>query len=440
MVVGGDGSLAAVPADPPSRLTRRLGTGDAVVVGLGAMIGAGVFSAVGPAAGEAGWWLPLALVVAAGVATANALSSAQLAAVHPESGGTYVYGRERLGEGWGFLAGWAFVVGKTASCAAMATTFGAYLWPSGARFVGAAAVVVLGGVNLLGVHRTVGATKILLVVVLGALAVAVAGGVAGGLSWDTATVTAGPDAAGSATLPLTAAREVLGAAGLLFFAFAGYARVATLGEEVRDPARTIPRAVPLALGITLVVYAVVVVVSLAAVGPETLATSDAPLTDVVRHGLPSLEPVVVVGAAVASLGVLLSLLVGVSRTGFAMADRGDLPRWFAAVSDRAVPARAEVAVAATVAVVVLVVDLRGAIGASSFAVLAYYAIANASALRLRPDERRWPRWIPAAGLVGCVVVAVSLPLRSVLAGIALLAVGALVHFARRRLTRRHPDP
>jgi len=426
---GVDGSLAAVSADPPSRLTRRLGTTDAVVVGLGAMIGAGVFSAIGPAAGEAGWWLPLALVVAAGVATANALSSAQLAAVHPESGGTYVYGRERLGEGWGFLAGWAFVVGKTASCAAMATTFGAYLWPSGARFLGAAAVVVLGGVNLLGVHRTVGATKILLVVVLGALAVAVAGGVAGGLSWSPS---------GSAVE--TNVRDVLGAAGLLFFAFAGYARVATLGEEVRDPARTIPRAVPIALAVTFAVYAVVLVTALTAVGPVTLASSDAPLVDVVRHGLPALEPVVAAGAAVASLGVLLSLLVGVSRTGFAMADRGDLPRWFAAVSDRAVPARAEVAVAATVAVVVLVVDLRGAIGASSFAVLAYYAIANASALRLRPDERRWPRWIPAAGLVGCVVVAVSLPLRSVLAGIALLAVGALVHFARRRLTRRHPDP
>ncbi|MBM3663798.1 MAG: APC family permease [Actinobacteria bacterium] len=430
-MVGGDGSLAAVPADPPSRLTRRLGTGDAVVVGLGAMVGAGVFAAIGPAAATAGWWLLVGLVLAAGVATANALSSAQLAAVHPESGGTYVYGRERLGEGWGFVAGWAFVVGKAASCAAMAWTFGAYVWPAGARWVGAAAVVVLAAVNLLGVARTLTATKVLLVPVFVALAAAVAGGVAGGL--------VGPASHGG--VGAVSLREVLGSSGLLFFAFAGYARVATLGEEVRDPARTIPRAVPVALGVTFAVYAVVAVVALASVGPEVLAASAAPLVDVVRHGLPGLEPVVVVGAAVASLGVLLSLLVGVSRTTFAMADRRDLPLALAHVSERSgVPDRAEVAVAAVVVVVVLLVDLRGAIGASSFAVLVYYAIANASALRLRPDERRWPRWIPAAGLGGCVVVAVSLPLRSVLAGVALLEVGALVHFALRRLTRRHPDP
>ncbi len=414
-------------ADPPSRLRRRLGVGDAVLVGLGAMVGAGVFAAIGPAAATAGWWRLVGLVLAAGVATANALSSAQLAAVHPESGGTYVYGRERLGEGWGFVAGWAFVVGKTASCAAMAWTFGAYVWPAGARWVGAAAVVVLAAVNLLGVSRTLTATKVLLVLVFAALAAAVAGGVVGGLGGPAPTGGVGP----------VSLRGVLGSAGLLFFAFAGYARIATLGEEVRDPARTIPRAVPVALGVTFAVYAVVAVVALASVGPEVLAASSAPLVDVVRHGLPGLEPLVVVGAAVASLGVLLSLLVGVSRTTFAMADRRDLPGVLAHVSDRSgVPDRAEVAVAAVVVVVVLLVDLRGAIGASSFAVLAYYAIANASAWRLTADERRWPRWVSAAGLVGCVVVAVSLPVASVLAGVLLVGSGAIVHLVRagRRAT------
>jgi APA family basic amino acid/polyamine antiporter len=407
---------------PPSRLVRRLGVGDAVVVGLGAMVGAGVFAAIGPAAATAGWWLLAGLVVAAGVATANALSSAQLAAVHPESGGTYVYGRERLGEGWGFVAGWAFVVGKTASCAAMATTFGAYVWPAGARWVGAAAVLVLAGVNLLGVHRTLAATKLVLVVVFAALAAAVAGGVAGGLSGP------GDAAAAIGQQGGIGPREVLGAAGLLFFAFAGYARIATLGGEVRDPAVTIPRAVPLALAGAFATYAVVAVVALAAVGPGALAAAPAPLVEVVRHGLPVLEPVVVVGAAVASLGVLLSLLVGVSRTAFAMADRRDLPGALSHVSVRSgVPDRAEVAVAAIVVVVVLLVDLRGAIGASSFAVLAYYAIANASAWRLAPHERRWPRWVAAAGLLGCVVVAISLPVASVVAGVVLVGSGAIVH-------------
>ena len=411
-------------SDPPSRLTRRLGTADAVVVGLGAMVGAGVFAAIGPAAAAAGWWLLAGLVLAAAVAAANASSSAQLAAVHPESGGTYVYGRERLGEAWGFLAGWAFVVGKTASCAAMATTFGAYLWPGGATWVGVAAVLVLTAVNLCGVSRTVVATAVMLVVVLASLGAVVVGGVVGGLSWP--ATTDGRSASVSV-------RDVLGSAGLLFFAFAGYARIATLGEEVRDPVRTIPRAVPIALGLATVVYAVVAVVALAAVGPDVLARSDAPLVDVVRHGLPALEPLVVLGAAVASLGVLLSLLAGVGRTAFAMADRRDLPAALAHVGARSrVPDRAQVALAAVVVAVVLTVDLRGSIGASSFAVLAYYAITNASAWRMEPSERRWPRWVSGVGAVGCVVVALSLPASGVAAGVVLLAVGGAVHAVRRR--------
>src|SRR5918998_54641 len=179
-------------SDQPA-LARRLGATDAVVIGLGSMIGAGVFSAFAPAAAAAGPGMLIGLVLAAVVAYCNATASAQLAAQYPTSGGTYVYGRERLGPWWGYLAGWGFVVGKTASCAAMALTVGLYAWPQHAHAVAVAAVVALTDVTAVG---------------------------------------------------------VLQAAGLVFFAFAGYARIATLGEEIRDPARTIPRAVPLALGIT----------------------------------------------------------------------------------------------------------------------------------------------------------------------------------------------
>jgi APA family basic amino acid/polyamine antiporter len=232
-------------------------------------------------------------------------------------------------------------------------------------------------------------------------------------------------------------RGVLESAGLLFFAFAGYARIATLGEEVRDPRRTIPRAIPIALGITLVIYLAVAVVAVLSVGPDTLAASAAPLADVVRStGADWAVPVVSVGAAVGSLGVLLSLLVGVSRTSFAMAAERDLPGWLDAVHpERAVPHRAELVVGLVVVVVVSVADLRGAIGFSSFAVLTYYAIANASAWTLAPDERRWPRPIAGLGLVGCVVVAVALPIASVIGGAALLAAGVAVWAVRRRLQR-----
>ncbi len=214
----------------PDRLRRRLGVGDAVTIGLGSMIGAGIFAALAPAARAAGSGLLLGLAVAAVVAYCNATSSARLAARYPASGGTYVYGRERLGDFWGHLAGWAFVVGKTASCAAMALTVGAYVWPGQAHAVAVAAVVALTAVNYAGVQKSAWLTRVIVTVVLAVLAAVVVAALGSGAA-DPARWDIGGDAT---------AGGVLEAAGLLFFAFAGYARIATLGEEVRDPARTIP--------------------------------------------------------------------------------------------------------------------------------------------------------------------------------------------------------
>lgn len=412
--------------EPETRLARRLGTGDAVVIGLGSMIGAGVFAAIGPAAAAAGGGLLIGLALAAIVAYANATSSAQLAALYPASGGTYVYGRKRLGHLWGFLAGWGFVIGKTASCAAMALTFGSYVDADLARPLGVGAVVALTAVNLLGVQKTAWLTRAIISVVLSSLAVVVTAG----LTSSPATSNIGP-------LLDSGLHSILQAGALLFFAFAGYARIATLGEEVRDPARTIPRAIPIALGITLVTYTTIAVVALCTVGPAALATSSAPLTEVAAAGgWTGAVPVVRAGAAVASLGVLLSLLVGVSRTTFAMAGESDLPRWLDAVHPtRKVPHRAEVTVAAIVIAVVLVTDVRGAIGFSSFAMLFYYAVANASAFTLSGAERRWSKALTVIGLVGCAALAFALPAASVISGSVLLAGGAAVFGLRHQLGR-----
>jgi APA family basic amino acid/polyamine antiporter len=406
------------------RLARRLTLGDAVVIGLGAMIGAGIFAAPGPAAEAAGSWLLAGLAIASVVAYANATSSAQLAALYPESGGTYVYARHRLGEYWGFLAGWSFVVGKTASLSAMALTFGSYASPDLARPLGIGAVVALTAVNYLGVQKTALLTRAIVTVVLTALAVIVAAVFVGGAaSSDNLT----------SDLP-NGAWGVLQSAGLLFFAFAGYARLATLGEEVRDPDVTIPRAIPLALGITIVVYVVVLGSALLAGGPGTLAGSPAPLADAVEAGSWSgAAPAVRVGAAVAAAGVLLSLLAGISRTALSMARRQDLPRFLDAVHPRfRTPHRAEVSAAVIVCAVVAVADLREAIGFSSFAVLTYYALANASAWTLSDTERRWPRWLAALGVALCLVLAVTLPLVAVLGGVALLATGSTVWLVAQR--------
>ena len=418
------------------RLARRLGLRDAVAIGLAAMVGAGVFAVWAPAAQAAGGWLLAGLVVAAFVAFANAGSTAQLAVRHPEAGGAYRYGRERLGAWPGFLAGWGFVVGKTASCAAMALTAAAYLVPAPwQKPVAIAAVVVLVAVNVLGVTRTARAATVIVSAVLAVLVVVVAAGVA------TIAEAGWGGAAAAGSTGLTAAPGpygVLQSAALIFFAFAGYARIATLGEEVRDPTRTIPRAIGIAFGVVVVVYAAVGTAALGSLGAVALAGSPAPLADVVvAAGWAWADPVVRVAAGVAALGSLLALIAGVGRTSFAMARDGELPHPLTRVHRRfGVPHVAELAVGAAVIVLVLIADLRGAIGFSSFGVLVYYLVANWSALTQPAAERLVPRWVSWSGAIGCVVLVMTLPLVSIAAGVAVFAVGAAVRGIRLRAGRR----
>jgi basic amino acid/polyamine antiporter, APA family len=401
-------------------LQRRLGLGDAVVIGAGSMIGAGVFAAWAPAARAAGTGLLVGLLIAGLVAFCNATSSAQLAALHPESGGTYVYGRRQLGEAWGHLAGWGFVVGKTASCAAMALTVGAYLWPDRERWVAVAAVVLIAVVNIGGLSRTVAVTRVLLVVSLLALAAVVVAG----WSSDTASI--------DRITPLEGdLHGIVQSAGFLFFAFAGYARIATLGEEVRDPEVTIPKAIPRALAAVLAIYAVVAVTALAVVDADLLAATDAPLRLVAEAGSDQLGGVVRIGAGIAALGVLLNLIPGVSRTSLAMARNRELPGWFAHVDGRrSLPLRAELTVTAVVIAIVLAIELRSAIAVSGVAVLTYYAITNAAALTLSPGQRRWPRALAVAGLVGCLALIAALPWRAIVLGGGVLALGAALRSVR----------
>lgn len=413
-------------------LQRRLGLGDAVFIGLGSMVGAGVFAVWAPAADAAGTGLLIGLAIAAIVAFGNATSSAQLAAAHPTSGGTYAYGRAELGPWWGFVAGWGFVIGKIASCAAMALTFAAYAAPAGwERPVAIAAVVALTAVNWFGVTRTAGAARIIVVISLGALAAAVTAA----FSADST-----PDWFTAGTVWAGGGYGILQSAGLLFFAFAGYARIATMGEEVRDPRRVIPRAIVIAFLIALAVYAVVAVSVLSALGPDAVAASTAPVADAAaQSGWAWIDVVVRIGAAAASLGALLALIAGVSRTAFAMSRERDLPGFLDAVHPRwHVPHRAELAAAGIVVVLVALVDLRGAIGFSSFGVLLYYFVANVAAFRQRGDARRYPVVLQIIGAIGCLVLAITLPWQSVVAGAVVVAVG--VAYRVLRLRRRITPP
>ena len=405
-----------------TELARRLGLSDAVAVGLGAMIGAGVFVVWGPAARAAGSWLLLSLAVAAIVAVCNAWSSAALAARYPAAGGTYVYGRERLGPFAGYLAGWSFIVGKVASCAAMAMAIAAYAAPGRERVAAAVAVVVVTALNLSGVQRSARVSRVIVGVVLAVLVgVLVAGLVSGGASIAPDLWSGRPSAYG-----------VLQGAGLIFFAFAGYARIATLAEEVTEPERTIPRAVAITVATVLGIYAVVAVLTLVVLGPERLAEVTDPVAAATSQvlGAPWVWAVRAV-AALAAFGALLNLVLGISRTTLAMARDGHLPGVLAAVDDRQVPRHAELAVGAVVLLIVLLVDLRGAIGFSSFGVLTYYAVANASAWTLRGEWRGAPV-VPVVGLVGCLVLAWTLPWASVAGGVGVLGLGVLAYLLPRR--------
>ncbi|EFV91264.1 hypothetical protein ES5_11861 [Dietzia cinnamea P4] len=419
-----------------STLDRRLGPSDAVVVGLGAMIGAGVFVAFAPAAARAGSWVWASLAVAAVVAVCNALSSARLAAQFPAAGGTYVYGRELLGPLPGFLAGWGFVVGKTASCAAMALTVGLYLWPEQSSVVAAVSVLALTVLSVLGVQRTATASKVLVGIVLAVLAVFVVAAFVSSAG-SSAAPGAAPVAVPTVDGEAWPARilGVLGGAGFCFFAFAGYARIATLGEEVRDPGRTIPRAVVIAISVVIAVYAIVLAATVHVLGVGGVAASAAPVLDAAER-VPAgevLAPVVRIAAGVAALGALLGGVLGVSRTTLAMARDRHLPAPLAAVHPTTrTPYVAEICVGVVVAVIVLVADVRQAIGFSSFAVLIYYLVANTAALRLDRRRRGLPAWVPLLGAVGCVIVAGSLPWQSVVGGVVVFVVGGVVYAVTRR--------
>ena len=405
----------------------------AVVIGLSSMVGAGLFYVWAPAAAVAGPWLLVGLAIAAVVATLNALSSAQLAMAYPVSGGAYSFGRASLGPWWGFAAGWLFLAGKTASAAAIALIAAGYLLPEHARGLAVVVIGTLAVINARGIRSTARISAIIVFVVLIGLGVILA----------VAALGSGPGAGlGTSAAPFSAVSGTgwygtLQSAGLLFFAFAGYARMATLGEEVRNPRRSLPIAIGLALGIALVVYGTVAAVLVGTLGVDRLAVTASPLLALV-DGLgagAAWALLVQLLAALACLGSLVGILAGLSRTSLAMARGGDLPGYLGRISPaRSAPIAAEATMAGLAILGVLVLDATQLVGFSACAVLVYYAIANLAALRQPAAERWLPRWVQILGLLGCLVLAVALPWRGVVIAALVLAAGLALRALR---VRRH---
>ena len=360
------------------------------------MLGTGVFASWTPALSFAGGQLLVALCVAAAVAGLNAWSSVRLAVIYPVSGGSYSYGRRWLGRPAGVVAGVSFVVGKSASAGAAALTIGAYVAPEHQRAIAVVAVALMLSVDLLGVRTSAAVTAALSVVVIGVLVCLVVA-TSHGIDSSPAVVV-GPAESGGGV------RGLLEAASVLFVAFAGYARVTVLGEEVRDPRRTIPRAVLMSLLVALVLYFLVGAAVLLADGAGVVLGS-APLSDVARAtGLGWLTSLIPVAAVIAAGTALMSLVAGMGRTLFAMAHGGDAPAILSRVSGRRVPIVGELAAAALVLLVVMLGGIAGALALSAGSIGLYYAVAHLSALRMAADEQPPPRWVPCAGLVGCAAL------------------------------------
>lgn len=427
------------------QLARVVGVPGAVLLGLGSILGTGIFVSVGLAAGIAGPAVVLAVVIAAVVATCNGLSSAQLAASHPVSGGTYEYGYRYLDPTLGFIAGWMFLCAKSASAATAALGFGGYVLAAAdldrSALGIALAVAAVAALTLIvagGMTRSNRTNAIIVSTTLAALALFVVVGIPS--AREGAAIHLGGLAPGD-----TGARDLLHATALMFVAFTGYGRIATLGEEVTSPERTIPRAIVLALLATLVLYVAVVLVAIATIGAGPLAAAArgtaAPLEVVAEaFTVPQVRYVIAVAAITAMLGVLLNLLLGLSRVLLAMARRGDMPPALARLDDRRASPRAAVLVTgAVIATLTLIGSVKTTWSFSAFTVLVYYAITNLAALRLPPPHRRYPRWIPALGLASCLFLAFWVEPRIWLSGLGLVAAGLLwKRFARRWRTPAPP--
>lgn len=420
------------------QLKRELGVRDATLMGLGSIIGTGIFVSVGLAAGVAGPAVLIAIGIAALVATCNGLSSAQLAANHPVSGGTYEYGYRYLRPSLGFTAGWVFLLAKSASAATAALGFAGYLlsflgidsnrWLTATALL---AVLVLTLVVLGGIRRSNMANTAIVSITLLALTVFVLAGLS--------------SVERSNFAPLFPARGQDGLAGLLqatalmFVAYTGYGRIATLGEEVREPRRTIPRAIIVTLLVSMGLYVAVALVGIGAVGADALALAAtqlaAPLEAAARtFDAPGVLALVTIGAITAMLGVLLNLILGLSRVLLAMGRRRDMPPAVARLDAQGTtPVVAVPVMGAVIAALVLVGNVRTTWSFSAFTVLVYYALTNLAALQLPAADRLYPRWLAWVGLLACLFLAFWVETRIWAVGLILIAAGLVWHRLAPRL-------
>lgn len=442
------------------QLRRDISLAGAVMLGLGSIIGTGVFVSIGIAAGVAGANVLPAILIAALLAICNGLSSAQLAAAHPVSGGTYEYGYRWLTPTAGFIAGWLFLCAKSASAATAALGLAGYLQlmlgvaDEGIFGLGGflsnvlIALVMLGAMTIVvvvGIKRTtivnsaiVGVT---LVTLAGFVIVGLGPAISGANEHLHGLLSFNSDGHDQLSNSSNQLFSMFSATALMFVAYTGYGRIATLGEEVAEPRRTIPRAMILTLAISMVVYLSVGFVAVSVVGPEALSRVTgrwaAPLLRVASQlETPWVEKLLAVGAIAAMLGVMLNLLLGLSRVVLAMSRRQDLPAHFVRINARGVPLRATLLVALIVGGLVCVGDVRLSWSFSAMTVLIYYAFTNLCAIRIDQSDRIFPVWPAWCGLAGCFSLVAFIQWRVLIVGGIVIGLGLIWRMINQSVVNR----
>ncbi len=409
------------------QLLRSLNLKDAVGIGLGAIIGAGIFVVIGVAAGVSGPAFIIGLLVAGIIATFNALSSAQLASVYPQSGGTYEYGYRLLNPSFGFTAGWMFLISKLAAAGVVAIGFGSYFhqfFPvTSPMTFSVAAVVLLTVANYFGIKKAGLLNLVIVTITILSLIYLIFSGI--------------PEVKSENFKPFApfGIAGIAEAAALLFFAFTGYGRIATLAEEVANPKKSIPKAIIITIVSAILLYVAIAVVAIGVIGANAMASSKSPL-QVVADVLatPGISSVITIGASTAMLGVLLSQILGISRMMLAMGRRRDLPPVFQKIHHRyRVP---HIGILIT-GIIILLLTLLGSfefiVRAATFTILLYYSITNISAIRQPKSDRLYGKVVPVLGLIGCLAMSVSLPLNVIISGVGLLLIGFVIRFVFHKI-------
>jgi APA family basic amino acid/polyamine antiporter len=382
-----------------NNFSRTLTKRNSLYLGLSSMIGAGLFYNLAPTSKISSYSSILGLLLASTLAFANASSSAQLASLYPQTGGTYLYANKVLGKLPGNIAGIVFILGKTVSCVAIALTLGNYISPIYGKELGVGLSVIVFLIGYKGITKTAALARWFVLIVISILA----------FFCIAILMTSSTNIA----IPLLegfSASNLFLSAAIWFFAFTGYSRLATYGEEIKNPETIIPSSILTGLGITVTIYLFVNWLSLAIIGPEVVANSNTPLLVAMDVSVMSdFSFLIVFASTIATASVFLALLPAISRIYVAMSRDGILPNMFSKIHNKNNSAYvSELFVLLTVVVGIYTINITNAIKLSAFFILIYYSLTNLSVINLEKNQRLYPVSIAYYGLLMCMVLGFSL--------------------------------